>query len=357
MKLKTLHLNLDLIESLKEFSNKTYKKGYFLSDIKYVNWWFQDNPHNTNSKKNQSMVAVVKNKIIGFQGRIPTTLRYEQQKVPAHWWCNMMVLPQYRNTGVGPLLAKACLEEFPDSACIGYNSGANAILDRLGFNLFGHKKLRRAIYTAEPSVLKSLMVSDDTIKTLKSVSFSNLVKKKLDIERINTIDNDFDDLWERVHFRYGLTCDRTSKHLKWRFLYHPTIDYHVLSTVGSRNAVAVLRFEGNPKEFGFVARIVDFYCEKEVAAAFLKAVVEYAQTRNVIMIDFYCSKAIDLEAFKQNSFHWLKAPECIPYLFNPLEKREIWEECFGIHLLCLKEFKKFVYEDVYFVKADGDRDR
>jgi len=210
------------------------------------------------------------------------------------------------------------------------------------------------------AILNKKRISDFVTNNLEKNEIENFSIKKEQIQRIKTLDEDYDNFWNVIKERFPITVNRTKEYLKWRYLDHPLVDYHFLSLKDENElkGFAVIRFEDNNTELK-AARLVDLVCYEDYDNIILKNIVKYCKDKSDFL-DFFCTgmfykKALEEIGFFNNTETGIK----IPAVFNPIDfsRREDINFFYNYH----KEDKKNNIlnnkNNWFFVKADSDQDR
>ena len=336
--------------ALSEFIACAYDSSYFLNDPSYRSWMYHDHPLHDTPSSYTAYVALSDNKVIGFQGRIPVEIYLQGRIARGSFFANLMVRPQYRGRGLGLKLVGLAMKETQNSIFIGSNDNWYPMMAHFGINTFDGEMMKRAVYLLDDDSLAGW-----NIRSIFNKTPARALPIASNILRIKFPDELDETLWPSVAARYGIATNRTLSYLGWRFFRHPRNDYHVLTSADRERprAVCVIRLEraGDQK----VGRIVDAWGEQDGLLFLLPHALSYLKGLGVCLADFICTQTPDKAAFDSAGFHWLEKPQAIPYLFNPVELRDRWHENVGIRLDT--DNGEPAFNDLYFVKADSDRDR
>ena len=339
-------------EKLREFYKKAYGKTHILNDSTHTEWQFQKNPFNTIDGFSL-VVDENDSKIIAHLGFIPVQLKFLDSIKAALWHVSLYTLENFRGSGLGTKMIKLsnCYGEL--SMVLSGSGGTKKIYENLGGKDLGN--LNRYI-----AILNKKRINDFTAKNLEKNEIKNFSIKKEQIQRTQTLDDDYDDFWNTVKERFPITVNRTKEYLEWRYLNHPLIDYHFLSLKDENKlkGFAVIRFENSNNDLK-AARLVDLVCYEDYDSIILKNIVNYCRDKSDFL-DFFCTgifyrKALEDVGFFNNTKVGIK----IPVVFNPIDfsRREDINFFYNYH-------KASKHDDVldnknnwFFVKADSDQDR
>lgn len=76
-------------------------------------------------------------RMVGYIGTLPVRFRAGDREFPGHWMKGFMVLPEYRNGGVGFLVLKRALEELPVAGSLSVAPSARRLFTATGFSELG----------------------------------------------------------------------------------------------------------------------------------------------------------------------------------------------------------------------------
>ena len=126
-------------EQLAEFYKIVFKNRYKIL-TKHWKWWYRNNYLGY-----ESIVLVSKNKIVGQAGLIPTKIQIEKKVLPAIWFVDFAVLPEYQNQGLGKTLTKEWMNICPNQITFCNEHSLN-IFKKFGWNTSNYtKRLARPI--------------------------------------------------------------------------------------------------------------------------------------------------------------------------------------------------------------------
>lgn len=261
---------------------------------------------------------------------------------------NLFVVPEYRLSGVGALLSKAVFETRVPLLVASYTP--------LAERLFAH--VRPRTWQNAGNLTRCLFVLNERAPLIARYGVPPSGARAEEPRAAGCAvreagpDSAFDRLWARVRETFGVTVERTSSYLAWRFFEHPFFRYTVLEVQSGNDCLGyvVYRFEGDQ---GFkIARIIDFVSVPEAAPSLLAAVIQRAAQSGADAIDYLASGELaSFQPFLLAGFFDTRGTpfEEFPIRFSPLSTR--------------KNFINIGYdfnaplEECFFTKADGDQDR
>ncbi len=276
------------------------QRGYVVNrSISHWAWEYWDNPTGITC----SFIAEDNNNIVGHSGLLPAWMNIAGKKILGAQSVDTMTHPAYRKQGVYTSLAEECytyaasqgielLYRFP-------NAQSYPLALKLGWSDLG--RLPCLLKTLNPkSIIRSGLINLPHL--LKTASPRTIVQKgtvsrivtaiaerytpfllksrrssraseavgHVRIERIQSFDARFDDLWSKVKNGFPISVWRDSEYLNWRYHSHPKEQYTVLA---AEEDCVLVGFIVVKCHFGEIntGYIVDFlsFTEKEGAASLL----------------------------------------------------------------------------------------
>ena len=82
------------IDQLSEFYKKVFKNRY-KALTNHWKWWYR-----SNYLGYEPIILISKNKVVGQAGLIPTKIQIEKEILPAIWFVDFAVLPEYQGLGL-----------------------------------------------------------------------------------------------------------------------------------------------------------------------------------------------------------------------------------------------------------------
>ncbi len=127
------------IDQLSEFYKRAFKNRY-KTLTKYWKWWYR-----SNYLDYEPIVLISNNQVIGQAGLIPTKIRIEKKILPAIWFVDFAVLPEYQNQGLGKILTKEWMNICPNQITF-CNDYSLSIFKKFGWATnYNTKRLARPI--------------------------------------------------------------------------------------------------------------------------------------------------------------------------------------------------------------------
>ena len=141
-------------DQLSEFYKKTYYKRY-KSLTSNWRWWYR-----VGYNKLEPLILSVDNKVIGQAAYLPINLNILGNIVPAIWFVDYAVLPEFKGKGLGKILSKEWMKICPNQMAI-CSDDSLRVLKKLGWkDNYTTKRLARPINTLKfLPILKNLKLN------------------------------------------------------------------------------------------------------------------------------------------------------------------------------------------------------
>ncbi len=141
-------------DQLSEFYKKTYYKRY-KSLTSNWRWWYR-----VGYSELEPLILSVDNKVIGQAAYLPSNLNILGNIVPAIWFVDYVVLPEFKGKGLGKILSKEWMKICPNQMAI-CSDDSLRVLKKLGWkDNFTTKRLVRPINTLKfLPILKNLKLN------------------------------------------------------------------------------------------------------------------------------------------------------------------------------------------------------
>ena len=121
-------------EQLLDFYKKTYHKRHKTLTSNW-RWWYR-----IGYSEFESLILSIDNKIIGQAGLLPIDLNILGNKVPAIWFVDFAILPEFQGKGFGQILTKEWMKICPNQITF-CNNQSLRVFKKFGWkNIFLLKK-------------------------------------------------------------------------------------------------------------------------------------------------------------------------------------------------------------------------
>lgn len=239
----------ELIEFLKTAYADQFNAAEYQNEKDIIERWEWANVKNPNIDGFQSSAWIcrenISKRIVGHFGIIPISLKYRDNYYPAAWGRDLIVLPEFRNLGIGPFLVASVLRDVRDKAAIfliaGVRDHVYHMYKNLGFTDMGHIPLYVRVNRAYPIIHAKIasrpiasflgMLGDSAAKLFyMPAQIQRYIRRKsgnVYIEEITHFDGSFDKLWEEASASFDLIARRDREYLNWRFVDQPHRRYKI----------------------------------------------------------------------------------------------------------------------------------
>ena len=163
------------IDQLSEFYKKVFK-GRYKTLTNHWKWWYR-----SNYLGYEPIILISNNKVVGQAGLIPTKIQIEKKILPAIWFIDFAVLPEYQGLGLGKILTKEWMNICPNQITF-CNDRSLSIFKKFGWSANNYtKRLARPI-----NPIKWIPFFNRFKLNIFGSVYKNLLKKKFDeINQIN----------------------------------------------------------------------------------------------------------------------------------------------------------------------------
>ena len=338
------------------FHDKAYGKDYVLTDRIFLRWFLKKN------RKYETIIAVDGKIIVGVYGVLQTPLRVNDSVYNLGWWVNGMVLPEYRNQGIGKNFIRISLEKFDVVGGLGFNADVRRNYIRLGLKQFDFKTLRRFALLINPD--SYLFIQEkfrEEMKRLLPLINDDPRKTNNPIENLKLFTNSVVRCFDEMKYHVKVNTHRTPEYLNWRYIKNPKVRYECSAVLEDEKykGYVVSRHERFYPTTLFATRIIDLVGEPEYASDLIAHEINKALQRNDAFLDFSFTGNFYKSVFEQEGFSEILGDHygALPLVSSPMEYRENEE------FICLGSkrfpslFDDIEFNDLYFTRGDSDRDR
>ena len=206
-------------DQLSEFYKKTYYQRYKSLSNNW-RWWYR-----VGYNESEPLILSLDNRVIGQAAYLPTNLNILGNKIPAIWFQDYAVLPEFKGKGLGKFLSKEWMKICPNQMAI-CSDDSLRVLKKLGWkDNFATKRLARPINALKflPIVkkLKLNFINSGLRYFIKRKhSHNNSIKPYRIIENFKIINDSF-KLKKIVKNNEFAKIVRDEKWLHWRLIECP----------------------------------------------------------------------------------------------------------------------------------------
>jgi GNAT superfamily N-acetyltransferase len=333
---------------MRVFFATAYGARSIFVDSEFVRWFLGNN------REFLSMIALAPSgDVVGHYGAVRCTALLDGQRLSMLWGVNAFTLSDHRGAGLGERLASPWYRAADVFGVIGFSPSSAAFYERCGFQLFSrHRFVRQA-------------------RVLDEHAFELIADLGIDIERARAMlpiatatprstRAASDELAGDVELRLSgvaLTTLRDREYIDWRFRRQRWLNYDLLAVNDAKRTrayVATRRTRLEPTNRHAV-RIVDACGDTDAIADLVAVVVGAARERGDVWVDFAATRALEgLEGFAT-----LVGDDAalLPSVTSPMQHRPNTEFVGLYSATRAIRLGQLSIDDVYFTRADSDRDR
>ena len=347
------------------FNKEQYRPDHILANKEYYDWQF-DNVFNTN-KENYTSLGLFnkKEELVGTVGLFSADCNFFGKSIKCSWIANLIVKEDLRSLGYGALLLKEAEKGFDLAVDHNVNDLARPLFEKMGYKVSG---IKRYICILNPSAIEVLIDQKNLdFKVYKNYPIPD--HTSLEFKVVGHCDKEFDNFWGEVKPRYPVSIERSSQYLNWRYVDNPLVKYDILAIFNGDKMVGfvVLRVEEvtigiEKKSTGIkIGRIVDLVSNEKVESQLLSKTVEFCQSKNLDLIDFFFTGNFLASKLEEVGFinSDIQPYSFIPTLLNPINRTKRTINNFAFKLVNQNYFNKNManLDNWYTTKGCGDQDR
>jgi GNAT acetyltransferase-like protein len=288
-------------------------------DLGRFNWLYRNGP----CGEAKGWLAVEeKGRLIGAAAVFPRKMNLAGQAKMGCVFGDFCISPDHRSLGPALQLQRKCLESVSGGGfSVGYDLPSTsmlAIYRRLGIETEG--KLTRMTKLLRTNSKISTRVKSQTLAAGISAAANVVLSAYLATRRLQSgvsielhkgrFGTEFDDLYERAGPRLGISVERSSDYLNWRYADHPQDKYEVLVARRGGNLEGYLVFQ----QQDVTARVTDLIAESAaVRGDLIRGMVELERARKCEAINVAVLKSHSLCA--ELGDLGFRARESVPAVF------------------------------------------
>jgi len=212
-------------------------------------------------------ICLQKGRIVGHVGALAAQAAARGALIPICWGRDLIVAPEVRRLGAGPLLIMTAVREAQRPFLVaGLNDDAYSLYRQLGFHDSGTIPLfvkvrdaRRLLDTMPWPRLKRLAAAGLLAAAQRFANRPRHRDRSLVVEPIERFDDEFDRWWAGVEPAFGCVVQRTSGTLTWRYQNHPSHRYQCFAARSGatlRGIVIVRHGRSRGLPAGFISELL-----------------------------------------------------------------------------------------------------
>ncbi len=335
-------LKSEHLPALKDFIKRQFNENYILLNKEFFDWQYRGN----------MKIAHNDGKVLGYCGYVPAKLNAGGKVTDGACLANLMVDKSARAFGLGAALVKSLMNQFPALYINGYKLDTWPMYEKLGgWAKMGN--LRRFVKIVDS--IKASLLAKERVESIISNA------KSADLKVIEKFDFSADDLWKKIKNQYGISQERSSSYLNWRYAMHPIFKYQLRGIFfeNELRGIIIFRIENTRDESGAefaLGRILEIVSEKDFAENLIAGAVAEMAGGGVCAADFYTSSLVHQDALFANGFSDMaNGYGAVPALLSPLSRKRI-----SINWIAYGRSLSGLFlnpADWNITKGDGDQDR
>lgn len=246
-------------------------------------WLNEANPIRLEDGRLPAWLCLKDGRLVGHFAVLPAIVVAHGRIIPICWGRDLIVAPEARQQGVGPLLIASTVMAVGHPFLIaGLNETVYPMYQRLGFVDWGLIPLRLRVY--QPARLL------DTLRWPRAACrmvapWVNIVQQlrtrrgragRLSCVRLERFDESFDQWWAGIEPAFHCVVRRTSATMTWRYLRHPTHRYTAFAALDGttmRGVVVVRHGRSRGLPCGWMSELLTHPQDQDT----MKALVGHAE--------------------------------------------------------------------------------
>jgi GNAT superfamily N-acetyltransferase len=245
-------------------------------------WLNEGNPDRLDDEL-PAWLCLKRGEIVGHFGVLPAVAVSQGQAIPVCWGRDLIVSPEQRQQGIGPILIlTAVMAAHRPFLIAGLNDAVYPIYRRLGFLDLGSVPLYLKIY--QPDRLMETFQWPGLARhaAALAVTVSQRLRRRrgknntLSLQATERFDERFDSWWRRVEKSFPCVVRRTSATLNWRYHCHPFHRYTTVAATdgeGLRGILIVRHGHSRGLPAGFISELLAHPDDREA----IETLVEHAE--------------------------------------------------------------------------------
>jgi len=285
-------------------------------DKKYWNWKYKENP----TKLIKIWVVENRRELIGHMSFIPMIMKIEGKTQIGALQSSDAVHPKYQGQGIYTKLCKQVHPEIKEITAINFDCPSERgypFAIKFGYfkvcslpRLFKPLDLERILQRHLRNVYLIKIISTFFTLFLKIFYATNKFNytsiKGINIRKISSFDNRFNDFWKKVSKNYKIIVVKDKEYLTWRYIDKPSNNYTVYSAEEEDEILGYIVLESVKTEYLKGGRIMDILTltgrEDVIQSLILKAIAHFKEENADIIHCCISKNNIYYDILKKNGF-------------------------------------------------------
>lgn len=214
--------------------------------------WLNEIPPGPDGQRPSGWLCLKQGRIAGYFAALPALSTARGRRIPIWWGRDLIVAPEARREGVGPLLVIAAVRSAEEKPFFiaGLNDRSFSLFRRMGFLDMGRIPLYLRVHQPDRlmDTLKWPWLARRTAARLVGAAQRIPFRRggrggSLSFMALERFDERFDRWWKSVEGAFPCVVRRDSATMAWRYLRHPDRRYTAFAAVseGAFRGVGVVR--------------------------------------------------------------------------------------------------------------------
>ncbi len=360
--MKTRYVKNNDLDKIKNFFVSSYSEKTVFQDKEFLSWYFSSLDSDKSIMKKCIISQSDDGRIISFYGGLQRYLKLGDKSIPFVWGVNAYTLPKWRGKGLNGSIVKQLMENNEINGVIGMNYKTAQYYVNVGYNMFNLMTFDRYVLVLNKKtfdIIKNIGQDVKLAKTLFCIynedffpNESNIIELKRGVFEKNDLNFDVDIF---------VSINRDLSYLKHRFIDNKFINYRIFAYVTENKILGYIASREeilHPYKLK-AYRIIDIYGNSIQVYSLLQYIIYDAQKRNNLYIDFSMFGHLYRDVMREAGFAILEGKDIclLPQVTSPVKNKPN-HEFIGIQSLKYNDDIMILNQnDVYFTRADSDRDR
>lgn len=346
------------LPKLTEFFIDAYGTNTIFKSEEFLKYYF--NAINNEPLSNNIIAVNKDNKIVSHYGGLNTNLKIRDKVYQLIWGVSAFTLNEYRGKGINSKIVEKLVNDNQINGVIGFTKSTADFYKKINYNIFDYNRFIRFILILnQEKTLRTSKFINNNVDIITECNVSKYdISQCIEITKENICNYEFD---LETDFTIITATSRDVAYLKRRFLNNPFIKYKLYGHYEDSKIKAYIALrEENLEPLGYkVTRIIDIYGDQKVIQGLLYQMYSKAKLLDHIYIDFTMIGTIYNKELQGFGFTKLENEGCciLPQVTSPITERPNLEYIGFQSKLNQSDVDKLTINNVYFTRADSDRDR
>lgn len=306
------------------FLKAAYPDDPLYWDLERWRWQYLDNPTDGGCRP-PIWIFTDGNRILAQVGTIPIHLKVNGHSYLAAWCSDFVVLPEFRNRGVGPLLLKAVKEKFDFLMALGISDMSYPLFKKDRWEDLG--TLPHYIKILDFKGIATRFFKNEAMQMILTVPGNCLLRvlsfierredKDISLSRIEHFDPESDKLWARIAEKFQCIVQRDYHYLNWKYFSQPRMHYVAYRADREgvlRGYVIVRKNRANGLLYGIISDLLADPDDVATVSSLLMKAIDYFRSEGVALIRSYATDVRYQKILRRYGF--LKKRSYVRFMFT-----------------------------------------